>query len=48
MRLVADTAAAVIKRVAPDLSWVYLEYTDDMGHTLWEQQTIGRCSDDNG
>lgn len=29
---VADTAAAVIKRVAPHLSWVYLEYTDDMGH----------------
>jgi predicted AlkP superfamily pyrophosphatase or phosphodiesterase len=29
---VADTAAAYIKRVAPDLSWVYLEYTDEMGH----------------
>lgn len=29
---VTDTAAAVIKRSAPDLSWVYLEYTDDMGH----------------
>jgi predicted AlkP superfamily pyrophosphatase or phosphodiesterase len=29
---VADTAAAVIKRTAPDLSWVYLEYTDEMGH----------------
>ncbi|MEQ1675253.1 MAG: alkaline phosphatase family protein [Chitinophagaceae bacterium] len=29
---VTDTAAAVIKRVAPDLSWVYLEYTDEMGH----------------
>ena len=29
---VADTAAAVIKRISPDLSWVYLEYTDDMGH----------------
>lgn len=29
---VADTAAAVIKRIAPDLSWVYLEYTDEMGH----------------
>ncbi|MEI9947002.1 MAG: alkaline phosphatase family protein [Chitinophagaceae bacterium] len=29
---VADTAAAVIRRAAPDLSWVYLEYTDDMGH----------------
>ena len=29
---VADTTAANIKRVAPDLSWVYLEYTDEMGH----------------
>jgi len=30
---VAETAAAAIKTDAPDLSWVYLEYTDDMGHT---------------
>jgi predicted AlkP superfamily pyrophosphatase or phosphodiesterase len=29
---VADTAGAVIKRMGPDLSWVYLEYTDEMGH----------------
>lgn len=29
---VTDTAAAYIKRDAPDLSWVYLEYTDEMGH----------------
>ena len=29
---VTDTAAAVIRRMAPDLSWVYLEYTDDMSH----------------
>ena len=29
---VVDTAAAVIERTAPDLSWVYLEYTDEMGH----------------
>jgi hypothetical protein len=29
---VVDTAAAVIRRLAPDLSWVYLEYTDEMGH----------------
>ncbi|MBN8786351.1 MAG: alkaline phosphatase family protein [Terrimonas sp.] len=29
---VADNAAAYIKKEAPDLSWVYLEYTDDMGH----------------
>ncbi|WP_158795327.1 alkaline phosphatase family protein [Pedobacter sp. L105] len=29
---VADEAAAGIRKNAPDLSWVYLEYTDDMGH----------------
>jgi hypothetical protein len=29
---VAATAASTIKTNAPDLSWVYLEYTDDMGH----------------
>jgi len=31
-KAVADTTAAYIKKVAPDLSWVYLEYTDEMGH----------------
>ncbi|MFT3948737.1 MAG: alkaline phosphatase family protein [Agriterribacter sp.] len=29
---VVDNAAAYIKAEAPDLSWAYLEYTDDMGH----------------
>ncbi|WP_126974225.1 alkaline phosphatase family protein [Gynurincola endophyticus] len=29
---VTDHAADYIKNQAPDLSWVYLEYTDDMGH----------------
>jgi predicted AlkP superfamily pyrophosphatase or phosphodiesterase len=29
---VADTTASYIKRKAPDLTWVYLEYTDEMGH----------------
>jgi hypothetical protein len=29
---VVDSAASCIKTKAPDLSWVYLEYTDDMGH----------------
>jgi hypothetical protein len=29
---VAASAASCIKDKAPDLSWVYLEYTDDMGH----------------
>lgn len=29
---VTSNAASTIKANAPDLSWVYLEYTDDMGH----------------
>ena len=29
---VSDEAARVISKDAPDLSWVYLEYTDDMAH----------------
>jgi len=29
---VSTDAAACIKANAPDLSWVYLEYSDDMGH----------------
>jgi hypothetical protein len=29
---VTDTAAAYIRTKAPDLSWIYLEYTDEMGH----------------
>jgi arylsulfatase A-like enzyme len=30
--LVANETARYIKDESPDLSWVYLEYTDDMGH----------------
>lgn len=29
---VSKSAAETIEEKAPDLSWVYLEYTDDMGH----------------
>jgi predicted AlkP superfamily pyrophosphatase or phosphodiesterase len=29
---VIDDAVVTIKKDAPDLSWIYLEYTDDMGH----------------
>lgn len=29
---VTETAAKTIMEQAPDLSWVYLEFTDDMGH----------------
>ncbi|TFV93670.1 alkaline phosphatase family protein [Algoriphagus kandeliae] len=30
--LVSYEAAHILKNQAPDLSWVYLEFTDDMGH----------------
>ena len=30
---VVKNAAEFIRAQAPDLSWIYLEYTDDMGHT---------------
>lgn len=29
---VTDTAAAYIRGQAPELTWIYLEYTDEMGH----------------
>jgi predicted AlkP superfamily pyrophosphatase or phosphodiesterase len=29
---VVSEAASTLQKEAPDLSWVYLEYTDDMGH----------------
>lgn len=35
---VASKAAEYIRNVAPDLSWVYLEYTDDMGHRYGDSQ----------
>ncbi|WP_245806791.1 alkaline phosphatase family protein [Arenibacter amylolyticus] len=35
---VVDQAAKVIKESAPDLSWVYLQYTDDMGHRYGDSE----------
>jgi hypothetical protein len=35
---VVDHAAAFIRSDGPDLSWVYLEYTDDMGHRYGDSQ----------
>ncbi len=32
--LITEHAVETIKNQAPDLSWVYLEYTDDMGHSF--------------
>ncbi len=36
--LVASSAASVIGSKAPDLSWVYLEYTDDVAHRFGDSK----------
>jgi len=35
---VASEADAVIRKHGPDLSWIYLEYTDDMGHRFGDSK----------
>lgn len=35
---VTDGAAKYIKTESPDLSWVYLEFTDDMGHQYGDRE----------
>ncbi|OQP68603.1 alkaline phosphatase family protein [Niastella populi] len=42
---VIDKATATIKNEAPDLSWVYLEYTDDMGHMYGDSPEFYRAVD---
>jgi hypothetical protein len=37
---VATAAASYIRSDAPDLSWVYLEYTDDMGHKYGDNEKL--------
>ncbi len=37
---VINRASASIKKDAPDLSWVYLEYTDEMGHRHGNGDTL--------
>jgi hypothetical protein len=37
---VVEVAADHIKSKAPDLSWVYLEYTDDMGHRYGDSKEM--------
>ena len=41
--LVANEAADNIATSAPDLSWVYLEYTDDMGHRFGDSPEMTRA-----
>ncbi|MFN8347142.1 MAG: alkaline phosphatase family protein [Spirosomataceae bacterium] len=40
---VADEAARYIREESPDLSWVYLEYTDDMGHKYGDSEQFMRA-----
>ncbi|PZR29946.1 MAG: nucleotide pyrophosphatase [Citrobacter freundii] len=42
---VVDKAVDHIKKEAPDLSWVYLEYTDDMGHKYGDSPEFFRAVD---
>ncbi|WP_254560510.1 alkaline phosphatase family protein [Dyadobacter diqingensis] len=49
---VVDEAASYIRTDSPDLSWVYLEYTDDMGHKYGDSEqfhkAIGMMDDQMG
>lgn len=40
---VADSASASIRNQAPDLSWVYLEWTDDMGHYFGDSPQFNKA-----
>lgn len=40
---VINRAAASIRKDAPDLSWVYLEYTDEMGHRHGNGDSLTRA-----
>jgi predicted AlkP superfamily pyrophosphatase or phosphodiesterase len=42
---VVEKAASCIKENAPDLSWVYLEYTDDMGHMYGDSPEFYKAVD---
>lgn len=41
--LVVDKAAEYLRQNAPDLSWVYLQYTDDMGHMYGDGPEMDRA-----
>lgn len=40
---VVDEAARYIQDEGPDMSWVYLEYTDDMGHKFGDSEQFTRA-----
>jgi len=39
-RVVSEAAASVIVEYGPDLSWVYLQHTDDVGHEQGDGEAI--------
>jgi predicted AlkP superfamily pyrophosphatase or phosphodiesterase len=39
-KLVTEKAAETIKSKSPDVSWLYLEFTDDMGHKHGDSKTF--------
>jgi hypothetical protein len=40
---VSDEAATCLREKAPDLSWVYLEYSDDMGHKYGDSEQFNKA-----
>jgi len=40
---VANETSKCIKNYAPDLSWVYLQYTDDMGHFYGDSEELNQA-----
>ncbi|TLU98175.1 alkaline phosphatase family protein [Dyadobacter luticola] len=40
---VVNEAAAYIQEQAPDMSWLYLEYTDDMGHRYGDSEQFHKA-----
>ncbi|QRR03217.1 alkaline phosphatase family protein [Dyadobacter sandarakinus] len=40
---VVDEAAAYLENTGPDLTWVYLEYTDDMGHKYGDSEQFHKA-----
>jgi hypothetical protein len=40
---VTDEAARYLQAEGPDLSWVYLEYTDDIGHTFGDGEEMNEA-----
>jgi predicted AlkP superfamily pyrophosphatase or phosphodiesterase len=45
---VVDEAAAYIHDNGPDMSWVYLEYTDDMGHKYGDSEQFHKAIQHDG